>query len=688
VAAVLALTLTLASALGLATGAVIATAGPLAIDSSSPSTSLPDTARVFALDDEVRLRRQDTDRARESGQALSPAASPTATVNLAAFRGETVAFQIAVVAGAVPLDKIALSLTGLPGGAGGPRAAIFRQHYLSVGTRSRNDRRPAESLGWLPAARPADDQMTGEIPDALLPIALDPAPVMPGPAVPAGRLGAFWVDIDVPEASASGPYHATGQVIGDGVTLARFALTVQVAATPLPYRATSAFVFYEAERLARRLGSVGAAERQLWRLLHAHHIDALAPLGSAGDVRRLKDVYDGSLFTPAPAPDSSVGADDVYLGPGIGVPPAVIALGAYGALGAPRPDSLKRVDEMLDALPPAMARPGVAAASIADVFVYAIDETCGSPRAGAWKQALAGHAAGRGHDPGQGPGHPLLVGQTCSDPPERQAVDIAMATAEGFPRTQPGAARAAGRRGWIYNGILPHTGTLMLDADPRGLMANGWIAAVTAIERWFYWESIFWDDDNRGGHGAVDPFATAESFHNADGDAALGDGLLLYPGRQQGPFAARSLGYEGVLPSLRLKQLRRGIQDAGIIALAAREHPADTARVVVQALPAALDEARTDGPPAWENAPLRFTEARAALRRLVTRADPMPPAQIAAAFEDQAARRRELVPLAPRREPPAVPRKPLAVGIVLAGALLLVVLLRLVQVNRRGTKHG
>ncbi len=210
----------------------------------------------------------------------------------------------------------------------------------------------------------------------------------------------------------------------------------------------------------------------------------------------------------------------------------------------------------------------------------------------------------------------------------------------------PADARAAGRRAFIYNGMMPRTGTLMLDADPRGLIANGWIAAVMAIERWFYWESIFWSDDNRGGHGPVDPFRTAETFHNDEGDAALGDGLLLYPGRLGAPFAASSLGTDAVFPSLRLKAIRRGIEDAGLIALAARDRPDETARVVARALPAALDEADPAGPPSWLRAPLSFAEARDELRALVRQTAPLDESALPALFDNLAARRRAMVPLA------------------------------------------
>ena len=574
-------------------------------------------ASAVVVDGDVRLRRADVAEARRLGQPL-PAAG--GTVARAAQPGETIAFQLVVMAGAAPVGATQLSLSDLAGPEGARlRAVAFREHYLRVDRRSRNDRTPGESLGWRPGARPPDAAALGDVPDALLPMDVDARPVSPGPAVPSGATGALWVDVDVPAGAPPGRYAGDATLEADGAALARFTLAVEVRPTPLPYRAASVFAFYEADRLAQRMGGDGAAvERRLWQLLHAHHVDALAPLTGVADVERLAPAYDGSLFS------EGLG----YRGAGLGRPPAVVALGAYGQLGAPSPDVLARVDAMVARLPRGP-----------EIFLYAIDESCASPRAGDWQRALAAHA----------PPRPVAVAQTCDDPPARQAVDIAMLSAFSFGRGTTGEARGAGRRAFIYNGVMPRTGTLMLDADPRGLVANGWIAAATAIPRWFYWETIFWNDDNRGGHGPIDPFVTAESFHNADGDAALGDGLLLYPGRQVGRFAASSLGADTVFSSLRLKAIRRGIEDAGLIALAAREHPDETARLVARALPAALDEADPDGPPSWQAAPLSFAEARASLRALITSPAPMNEAAIPAVFEDLAARRRAAVPLAPVR---------------------------------------
>jgi hypothetical protein len=592
----------------------VAVASALAVCALLRAAAAHAQASAVVVDGDVRLRRADVAEARRLGQPLPAAGGTVARV---ALPGETIAFQVVVLAGAAPVAATRLALPELVGPAGARlRAAAFREHYLRVDRRSRNERTPAESLGWRPGARPPDAAALGDVPDALLPMDVDARAVSPGPAVPAGATGALWVDVEIPAGAPPGRYAGDATLEGDGAVLARFALAVDVRPTPLPYRAASVFAFYEADRLAARLGGDGAAvERRLWQLLHAHHIDALAPLTGVADVERLASAHDGSLFTEAAG----------YRGPGAGRAPAVVALGAYGQLGAPAPEALARVDAMVARLPPGP-----------EVFLYAIDESCASPRAGDWQRAFIAHP----------PPRPVAVAQTCDDPPGRQAADIAMLSAFSFLRGTPAEARAAGRRAFIYNGVMPRTGTLMLDADPRGLVANGWIAAAAAIPRWFYWETIFWNDDNRGGHGPIDPFVTAESFHNSDGDAALGDGLLLYPGRQVGRFAASSLGAETVFPSLRLKAIRRGIEDAGLIALA-RERPDETARLVARALPAALDEAAPDGPPSWLAAPLSFAEARASLRALVTSPAPMNEAQLAVMFAELAARRRAAVPLAP-----------------------------------------
>ena len=81
---------------------------------------------------------------------------------------------------------------------------------------------------------------------------------------------------------------------------------------------SSQAVAMEVRMLAGRIGDGPPAERQLWQLLHRHHVDALGSLASPADADRLRPALDGSLFTPA----------EGYTGPGEGVAPAAVALGA------------------------------------------------------------------------------------------------------------------------------------------------------------------------------------------------------------------------------------------------------------------------------------------------------------------------------------------------------------------------
>ncbi|WP_438009373.1 hypothetical protein WME89_12240 [Sorangium sp. So ce321] len=610
-------------------------------------------ARVWVADDGTRVRRQDVGLplSRGEGNAIFRPGEP---IRLGALRAEVVAFQVIVEAGAEPVRGVKVELSGLgpavsggapapapqqqasaapqqqapaaprqqapvPGTAPAPAIAIdrFVEHYVEIKRRSRNEQRPAESLGWSPAARPPDDRHLGFLPDALIPVELAP-PWAPYPLeVGARETRAVWIDLHVPESAVSGAYE--GKVVVSSAShgeLASLDLRLEVAPATLPYSPVDFIAFYEADEVAARVGDGPAVEQQLWQLLHEHHVDGFASVRSPAEVERLRAAIDGSLYTK----------ERGYRGPGAGVPPAAVALGAYGGFGDPGEEALRRVEAVAELLPPA----------VDDVMLYAVDEQCESPRGPGWRRLIRGSRLSSR----------ILVGHSCGEvDPVKQDVDLVLTPANRFDSTWARAAREAGKRLWVYNGALPRTGTFMIDAPLTGLMADGWIAASHEVDRWFLWETAFWHDGNRGGRGPVDPFTVAENFHNRDGDACLGDGMLLYPGTQRGAFAARSLGFAGVLPSMRLKSLRRGIQDAGYIALARPASPGAVDAIVKEVIPAALDEALDTSPAAWSSEGAPFFRARAALRALIPADAALDAAGVRRALADAAAARRALVPL-------------------------------------------
>jgi hypothetical protein len=179
------------------------------------------------------------------------------------------------------------------------------------------------------------------------------------------------------------------------------------------------------------------------------------------------------------------------------------------------------------------------------------------------------------------------------------------------------AARALGKEVWVYNGMRPFDGTFLTDSEAVSLRVNGWLSAMFDISRWFYWETTFWYDDNRGGHGPYDPFVTAETFHNADGDYSMGDGLLVYPGKQVDMFTSHSIGMDGVVASIRLKNWRRGIEDAGYYQLAYAADPKRAEAIARTLLPSVLSAAKDGQPPSWSDASRPYFDARKALLALV-----------------------------------------------------------------------
>ena len=156
------------------------------------------------------------------------------------------------------------------------------------------------------------------------------------------------------------------------------------------------------------------------------------------------------------------------------------------------------------------------------------------------------------------------------------------------PVSFPNAARAgaaSGERFWTYNGRPPSAGSMVLDSDGVGLRTWGWIAERYGVELWYAWEGLYFSDRyNRGGPTDVlrDPI-TFDERSRGGSDFGNGDGLLVYP---------------GPLPSLRLKALRRGLQDRLLLReLRACGGEERARRIVEGVVPRALGEA--SGAASW-----------------------------------------------------------------------------------------
>jgi len=586
-------------------------------------------AVVWAVDDGEKIPRDAAHRPSpcKTG-ALNPVWRPGQPIRLFALRDEVVAFQVVVEADSDdrPLTGVTVELAPLagPGDDGVQREAIqreaiqreaiqreaiqreaiqidrFVEHFFDIPRPSaQNGER--YSLGWAAGSGPPPDRFTGAMPDALIPVDIAP-PWSPYPMrIAPGQNGVVWIDLTVPADQAPGVYRGQVMVRAGEQTLANLPIELDVMDATLPARPVDTMLFYDVGALTKRIGDRPAAERQLWTLFHAHRVAPLHGVESVDDVRAQLAALDGSLYTP----------EKGYPGPAAGIGDGIIVLGTYGTFGDPSPEKARKLEAIADELA------AHALFDRADVVLYAEDEDCRSPRGAGWRALLAG-------SPNQNLRR-VRVAWTCSEDPTTQPVDVPIVIAGTYDTGWAAGARAAGKQTWIYNGQRPATGALLTDTPAIELRTSGWIAAMAGIPRWFIWETTAWYDANHGGLGPYDPFASAETFHNRHGEAAMGDGVMVYPGRQVDQFQDHSVGFAGVLPSIRLKNLRRGIQDAGYYQLARGAATAEANAIARELLPRILGEARLGKPVSWDEHGQRFFDARRRLATLIVPgADPGP----------------------------------------------------------------
>ena len=553
---------------------------------------------VWVIDDGERVTQDDLSLSWKLGTD-NPIWSPGQAIRLFALRNETVAFQVIIEADNSSLENVTVDLNSLNGPLGdkiiNDEGAIdptdykgrwierFVEHFYDI---TRESGGPWGSLGGTGAGL-----FTGMGPDALIPVEVAPL-WSPYPMfVEANTNRAVWIDVTIPKDITPGLYN--GQVIVKTADemLKTFTIEIKVAKEVLPDWPLKTMLYYGQEELILRMGEESglAAEQHLFKLLHRHRISPMHSILNVSELQIHLPALMGSLYTQSQG----------YEGPAENMGDGILSLGTYGGYGSPDLDDLNTVEIIATAL----LEQGIF--STTDVFVYAIDENCESSYGQDWVDLIEGSS------------HEVIehikIGWTCSNPAISQPVDIIMIGSGHYDPGDVSAAMAMGKRVWIYNGTQPHAGSFMTDYHTISPRVNGWIAALYKIERWFYWESTFWYDWNNGGLGAFNPYITAETFHNQYEEYAQGDGMLLYPGRQVDQFTDYSIGMDGVIASIRLKNWRRGIQDAGYYKLASVDHPVEAEQIALNLLPSVLIYAEYGADPAWSQSGIEFYKGRQAL---------------------------------------------------------------------------
>jgi len=466
-----------------------------------------------------------------------------------------------------------------------------------------------------------------------------PLELISGFDIAAGENQSVWVDVYIPKTVPAGSYEGTITILEDGEATREIPVELFVHDFTLPDLPNARTVLhYSSENINDRyLGtaypeegtalyeqSLVLADRH-FQLAHRHKVSLSGSPGGYTPVERMDDAWgprlSGELFT----------ASQGYDGPGVGVGNNVYVIGEYGQWPwqeGSRDDMWANTDawvEWFDAR--SFATP-------TEYFLYLIDESDDYSQIERWAQWI--------HE-NPGPGQRLMSMATLDLPTAARytpSLDIPAAWARfGIAEEWESALDALladpRKRAYLYNGGRPACGSFAIEDDGVALRVVAWAQYKKRIDRWFYWESTYYDN-YQAGEGPTNVFQRAQTYGFLDhADPVLGetgwnylngDGVLFYPGTDT-RYPADNYGVPGPFASLRLKLWRRGLQDVDYLAMAASVDPQRTAEIVQRTVPKVLWEYGVNDPDdptwvmtdiGWSTDPDDWEAARLELARIIT----------------------------------------------------------------------
>lgn len=618
--------------------AVVGVAFAVASTVPPEMTVLPSGQAVYIVDDMVKVGR--------SGRIFSHIALDGYTednpawngqaITLTGARGETVAFQILVRAGETPLPDVEVQTSdlvherhvqeqaGRPAGVArvttltANQFTLFRQWYTEV-TRPSDPPGGSTGPGWYP--------------DALIPadLAEHGLPV----DVPSGQIQGIWLDLAIPRDAAPGRHRGeiTVRSTAQSIDLARLELRLEVHDFALPARRQLPFrvgyggfgsflnqhenIGYDAT-CGRESATFRAREAQLHRLARAHGLIATTHYSSpipehSGSGAALQ--IDWSSFDDRFAPylDGTAFDDgvpvDLFSSP--------VNLQSHG--GWPTGTSAARTRTVADvdtaaleaAVTQTVAHWRERGWPLDKSFIYLADE----PPPERWPILDAACAAIRRASPEV----PISVafytafGQRGDEIVDRFDGCVTRWEVAGDFMNTPALDSRRSTRDQIgfYQGSEPFQGSEALDADGTSLVTWPWIAWRYRLHSLFLYNMVEWgyerlDDSDKPWRDLPRDIWTNPLNQSWQTNS---QGVLIYPGHK--------IGYQGVIPSIRLKQIRRGMQDHDYLSMAEQQgtfHDIDA--VARRIVPRALHEAAAGfgeayrRPGTWERDPRKWHQAR------------------------------------------------------------------------------
>ncbi|NOZ21679.1 MAG: DUF4091 domain-containing protein [Planctomycetes bacterium] len=516
-------------------------------------------------------------------------------VKIAAAKNEWESFQILV-----RCDEPVGGLTIVPGDLNGPDsvkipakdARLFRQHQLEL---------------TVPTARNKTFK-PGWYPDALIPfrhpVTREPLGAARFQAVPfdlpANQTHGFWVDIYVPTNAPAGKYQGT-YVLRAGGKGVEIPVTLTVWDFDLPRIVTIKTAFgWPPDRMRsyyRQRAKAGkeeepkdwdAIESQVCEMLTRHHINCSPPRGIMVPQKQ----EDGSFRIPSENIAKFREFCDRY---------------QVNALLTPHPRSVVKDPEAerdtlhawlkaWDEAAKELNRPNVL------FYTYLKDEPndeAAYKYVQKWGRAICSQKSAL---------KVLVVEQTWTQKKEwgdlYGAIDIWCPLFSLFKPESAAKRQALGETIWTYTALCQREPTPWwhIDYPLLNYRVPAWIAWRYGIKGILYWGGLsYWK-------GVDDPWTDPKTLDRRGKDGAgpnyNGEGSLVYP--------ARAVGYEGIVPSLRLKALRDSFEDYEYLSILERTGLADQARKVVMPLAGSWFK--------WETAPGAYEKARATLAEMIVNA--------------------------------------------------------------------
>jgi hypothetical protein len=481
-------------------------------------------------------------------------------------------------------------------------------------TQATPDSKPTGS-GCPWAQRPVANKF---YPDIAVPLEL-----VPTFDIAAAQNQSIWADVYIPKTAPSGTYGSMLTIREDGVVTHVVPVSLRVRNFALPDAPSAkTMLFTSLGDISPRYGAAAPTALTNQRLMaHRHRISLIGDDANQSGTQPGTDylpILDGSFFS----------ATNGYAGPGAGTGQDVYSIGTYGGLTEGSTQSqftsvFTGWETWFEANSPATER-----------FVYLCDEiacTQNTPTLATQLQwwAAVGGVGSKLHTMAT---QPLLdAPATLSDPTSGWAFSQGTTAADQSAADGVVAAEPT-RRIFSYNGQRPGAGSCATEDDGVALREQPWGQYKKKIDRWFWWEATYYDD-NQQGLGTVDLFHSADTFGVATTDptygtsgGANGNGVLLYPGTDTA-FPSSSYGIAGPIASLRLKHWRRGLEDVDYLTLAAAIDPSAVSALVDKVVPSVLWEEQchdptndcsyTYAPASWSDDPDDWEAARAALAHII-----------------------------------------------------------------------